>query len=125
MNATKIVSSAIIGADSANVFVGGKAYSIFPPTVSKLAGAGYYLSGFGNEKTISDVIRSIGKSDKLAHALSWFIKGDDTLAEELKNGTIDELVDALIDAFSLVSVENFTKLSTLVKNVASLIAKQR
>ena len=43
----------------------------------------------------------------------------------LYHGTFDELVDAIDTAYSLISVENFTRLSTLAKNVASLIAKQR
>lgn len=122
---SKVVSASIIGADFVNVMVNNKVYSIFPPTIHKLAGAGLYLSDFGDEQSFRDVIKSINNSDKLAHALSWLIKGDDSLFEELERGTFDELVDAVSQAYSLISVENFTKLSALAKNVAMLIANQK
>lgn len=94
-NGSKVVSASIIGADFVNVMVNNKVYSIFPPTIHKLAGAGLYLSDFGDEQTFRDVIKSINNSDKLAHALSWLIKGDNSLFNELEQGTFDELVDAV------------------------------
>lgn len=123
--AAKIVSASIIGADFVNVMVNNKAYSIFPPTIHKLAGAGMYLSELGDEQSLKDMIKSINSSDNLAHALSWLIQDDDSLFEELSQGTFDELVDAINVAYSLISVENFMKLSTLAKNVAKLIANQK
>ena len=53
------------------------------------------------------------------------MKDDDSLFEELSQGTLDELVDAISEAYSLISVESFTKLSTLARNVSSLVAKQK
>lgn len=123
--AAKIVSASIVGADMTSAVVNGKAYTIHPPTIHKLAGAGVYLSEFGGEETLGDVIKSINSSDKLAHALSWLINGDDSLFNELAEGTFDELVEAVSGAYSLVSLENFMKLSTLAKNVSGLIAKQK
>lgn len=123
--AAKIVSASIVGADVTSAVVNGKAYAIHPPTIHKLAGAGVYLSEFGSEETLGDVIKSINSSDKLAHALSWLINGDDSLFNELAEGTFDELVEAVSGAYSLVSLENFMKLSTLAKNVSGLIAKQK
>lgn len=122
---SKVVSASIIGADFVNVMVNGKCYTVLPPTVHKLAGAGLYLSGFGDEQTTRDVIKSVNNSDKLAHAFSWLVQGDDSLSEELSHGTFDELVDAISEAYSLISVEAFTKLSALAKNVAKLIANQK
>lgn len=122
---SKIISASIVGADFVNVIVNNKIYSIFPPTIHKLAGAGLYLSDFGNEESVRDIIKSINDADKLAHALSWFVSGNDNLYKELVQGTFDELVDAISQTYSLVSVENFMKLSTLVKNVATLIANQK
>ena len=121
----QIVSASIIGADFVNVMVNGRCYTVFPPTVHKLAGAGMFLSDFGDEQTVRDVISSVNDSEKLAHAFSWLVQGHDELFDELSHGTFDELVDAIDTAYSLISVENFTRLSTLAKNVASLIAKQR
>lgn len=124
-NGSKVVSASIIGADFVNVIVNNKVYSIFPPTIHKLAGAGLYLSDFGNEENVRDILIGINNADKLAHALSWLIKGNDNLFSELEQGTFDELVDAVSQAYSLVSVENFIKLSALAKNVAMLIANQK
>lgn len=122
---SKIVSASIIGADFVNVMVNGKCYTVFPPTIHKLAGAGMYLSDFGDEQSVRDVIKSVNNSDSLAHALSWLVKDDDSLFDELSQGTFDELVDAIDEAYSLISVESFAKLSTLAKNVSSLIANQK
>lgn len=124
-NGSKVVSASIIGADFVNVMVNNKVYSIFPPTIHKLAGAGLYLSDFGNEENVRDILIGINNADKLAHALSWLIKGNSSLFSELGQGTFDELVDAVSQAYSLVSIENFIKLSALAKNVAMLIANQK
>lgn len=124
-NGSKVVSASIIGADFVNVMVNNKVYSIFPPTIHKLAGAGLYLSDFGNEENVRDILIGINNADKLTHALSWLIKGDNSLVNELEQGTFDELVDAVSQAYSLVSIENFIKLSALAKNVAMLIANQK
>lgn len=123
--AAKIVSASIVGADFVNVMVNNKAYSIFPPTIHKLAGAGMYLSELGDEQSLKDMIKSINRSDNLAHALSWLIQDDDSLFEELSQGTFDELVNAINEAYSQISVENFMKLSTLAKNVVRLIANPK
>lgn len=40
----KIISESIIGSDFRTVFVGGKAYTVYPPTIHKLAGAISHLS---------------------------------------------------------------------------------
>lgn len=122
---SKIVSASIIGADFVNVMVNGKCYTVFPPTIHKLAGAGMYLSDFGDEQSVRDVIKSVNNSDSLAHALSWLLIDNDSLFEELSQGTFDELVDAIDEAYSLISVESFTKLSALARNVSGLIANQK
>lgn len=122
---SKIVSASIIGADFINVMVNGKCYTVFPPTVHKLAGAGMYLSALGDEQSVRDIIKSVNNSDSLAHALSWLLIDNDSLFEELSQGTFDELVDAVSEAYSLISVESFTKLSALARNVSSLIANQK
>lgn len=122
---SKIVTASIVGADFITVLVNNKAYTVYPPTIHKLAGAGLYLAEFGDEQTVRDVIGSVNNADKLSYALSWLINDDESLHEELARGTFDELVDAISEAYSLISVENFTKLSTLAKNVARLIANQK
>lgn len=124
-NAAKIVSSAILGMDFKVVIVNGKSYIVTPPTIKKIAGAAYWLSDVKDGKNIKELLVSINNVEPLAHALSWFIKGNDRLFEELSNGTLDEVIDGLESAYSLLSTKNFLRLSVLAKNVASLTAKQR
>lgn len=125
-NAAKIVNSAILGMDFKNCIVNGKTYTIYPPTIRKLAGAGYYLSDLTDcGESVKDAIASLKDLNNLAYALSFMINGDDNLFEELSQGTFDEVVDALCECYSLVSVENFIRLSALSRNVTSLTAKQR
>lgn len=124
-NAAKIVSSAILGMDFKVVIVNGKSYIVTPPTIKKIAGAGYWLSDVKDGKNIKELLASINNVEPLAHALSWFIQGNDSLFEELSNGTLNEVIDGLESAYSLLSTKNFLRLSVLAKNVASLTAKQR
>lgn len=121
----KLIDSAILGMDYRNVVVNGKAYAIMPPTIAKIAGAGYYLSGFDDIKDVKDVFNSVKDIGKAAKALSWFIKGDESLSPELEQGTLEEVVFALETAYSLISVENFSRLSTLTRNVSSLTARPK
>lgn len=123
-NAAKIVTSAILDMDFKTVVVAGNAYIIMPPTMKKLAGAGYWLSGIKGD-TIKEVFLSKDNIEAFSHALSWLIQGDESLFEELLNGTDKELSDALEEAYSLISAENFSKLLALAKNVANLTAKPK
>ncbi len=123
--AAKLVSDSIIGNDFRVVIVNEKSYVIYPPTIHKIAGAASYLSNLGKIETLEDVFRSMKDTPNASHALSWLIKGNDDLYEELSKGTFDENVEALSVAFSLISAENFAKLSVLAMNVAKLAATQR
>ena len=123
--ASKLVSGAILGLDVVAITVGGKRYEVRPPTIYKIAGASYYLSGIGEGRTIREVIMSINKAPDAARALSCLIAGDTSLYEELSRGTFNEIVDGLDAAYSLISAENFIKLSALAKSAANLTAKQK
>ena len=125
MDAGKIVNEAILGEDFKTVVVNGKAYTIFPPTIHKISGAAKCLSSIKTSETVEGVIRSLGSVDNAARALSWFINDDESLLDELSDGTFEEVVDALCVAYSMISVENFIKLSDLAKNIVSLTAKQK
>ena len=120
-----MVSSALLGIDCESIVVAGKCYVIHPPTIKRITGAFHYLSDFDVGNTIADVIRSLSKLDVASKALSWLIRGDDGLAEELSEGTVEEIANGLEKAFSLLSVENFIRLSALTKSVATLIAKPK
>lgn len=123
--AAKVVSSAILGLDGATVLVAGKAYHIMPPTMRRIAQAAYHLSDMDDAETLRDLVMSLGKPEPMCRALSCLIRGDESLADELMDGTMEEMADALEVAYSLASVENFWKLSALARNVANLTAKQK
>lgn len=125
LDGAQLVESAILGIDVKSVVVNGKVYMIKPPTIRVIAGAGHYLSSFDGMDNVSDVLNALKDMTSAAKALSWFIVGDESLTEELSNGTLEEVTKALEEAFSLISVENFSRLSVLTRNVSSLIARRR
>lgn len=98
---------------------------IHPPTIHKIAGVGYYLSDLKEAVTVMDMLRSLKDVEIASRALSWMIHGDESLSEELSQGTFDEVIEALATGLSMISAENFYKLSVLAKNVGILTAKQK
>lgn len=122
MDGVKLVSSAILGVDCESLLVGGKHYTIFPPTIRTIAGAGAHLTGLKEGKTVLDVLSSLQDLPEACKALSWFICGNDSLAGELEKGTLQEVCAGLQAALSLIGIENFAVLSASVRNVRSLIA---
>lgn len=125
MNASKIVNSAVLGVDFKTVVVNSKAYIIMPPTIHKIAGAGYYLSEMGKGSSISEMINDMKNISNVAYALSYFIQGDDKLYDEFTQADFNEVISAMEVAFSLISTQDFLKLSILARNVQSLTAKQK
>lgn len=123
--AANIVSSAIFGMDFAPVVVNGRAYVISPPTIHRLSGIGYYFSKMGEGDNVRDLLMTLESIENAACILSILIKGDVSLAEELKNGTMDEVVSAIDEGLSLINVEDFIKLSALRRSVLMLTAKPR
>lgn len=122
-----LVGAAILGTESRTVVVNGKPYFIKPPTVRKIAGAGTALSGLDDEGsgTFADFLKIMRDTDKAAEALSWFIKGDGSLSDELKDGTLSELVNGISVAVSMLGIEDFQKLSGLSRSVRRLIANPK
>lgn len=121
----RIISESIIGSDFRTVFVAGKVYTVYPPTIHKLAGAISYLSGVQEADNLKDVLLSLGKSEAYSKALSWLITGDESLSEELAKGTYEENVNALDEALSMIDSKVFLKAASLAKNVSLLAAKPK
>lgn len=121
----RIISESIIGSDFRTVFVAGKVYTVYPPTIHKLAGAISYLSGVQESDNLKDVLLSLGKSEAYSKALSWLITGDESLSEELAKGTYEENVNALDEALSMIDSKVFLKAASLAKNVSLLAAKPK
>lgn len=122
----KLIAENIAGVDVRVVVVADRRYSVLPPTIHKLAGAAYHLSGFTLPKenaTIADVLATIGKTKELAAALSWLIQDNAELADELSHGTIEELTKALETAYSMIDMRDFMKAVGIAKYVAELTAR--
>ena len=125
--ASKLVSDAIIGADYILVYVNNKAYPIKPPTIKKMAGAISCISNLdlGDKGTLKEMFLSAKDCKAYAQALSWLVKGDLSLSEELQEGTFEEVVDALSSAFDLVGINPFLKAASLTRNASLLAASPR
>ena len=121
----KIISESIIGSDFRTVIVGGKSYTVYPPTIHRLAGAISHLSGVQEADNMKAVLLSLGESEVYSMALSWLIIGDDSLQEELSKGTYEENVNALDEVFSMIDSKVFLKAVSLAKNVSLLAAKPK
>lgn len=125
MKGSKLVADAISGRDFQTIVVNGKAYAVHPPTIAKIASATSYLTQIQGGETINDILSSLQNIECASMALSCFIQGDGSLSEELAQGEFGEVVEALEIALSMISAENFIKLSVLVRNVQRLIAKPK
>jgi hypothetical protein len=123
--ASKLISDAILNTDVIAVIVNNKSYAIHPPTIHTMAGAFSCLSkmDFSNADTIQGLLMGAKDSEKLSEALSWFIKGDNSLKDELSKGTFTEVVDALGKAIELTSPQVFLKAATLTRSAMKMAAR--
>lgn len=125
--ASKVICDAIIGNDFRTVVIGTTPYTIYPPTINKIAGAVSCLSEIElkDDDSIRNMLFSQKDCKQYAHALSWMIKGDDSISEELSKGKYEEIVLALDMSFSLISPKVFSIAVNLTKNASLLAAKQK
>ena len=123
MDGVQLVSSAILGIDQECVFINGKIYHIYPPTIRRLVGAANCMKESKGD-TLKDLILN-SDLQGACKALSWFIEGNESLYETFLDARVEEVQDGLIKAFSLIDPQNFIKLSALLKNVRRLIARPR
>ena len=123
--ASKLVADAILGEDTVTIMVNGKTYCILPPTIIKLVNAAKYLDSFEEGKTLAEVLGMLKNLNDACKALSVFIQGDESISDELSKGTLEEVVNGLQTAYSLISIKDFQTLSILAKSAARMIAKPR
>lgn len=123
-NAARLVASSLLGLDYVVAIVAKKRYVINPPTIAKLAGAAFHFSHIEDAETIPEMLAAINIKHAAA-ALSWLIDGSEQLTEELSQGTLREVTEAIAQAYTLLDLQDFTVLSTLAKNVTRLTAKAK
>ena len=124
MDAVDIVSSAVLGVDVQTIPIGNKVYLAHPPTIRKIVGAGRFLGGFEKIDSAKSLLEALN-SDNLAHALSWLLEGNDSLAEEFKDADVNELALGTVTCLDMLTPQNFMTLSVLARNVRKLIARQK
>lgn len=118
-----MVSAALLGLDYRTTIVNDKVYIIHPPTIHKIAAAAYWLDGIITGEDFGSIVDSLKNLNNTATALSYLIAGDDSLAEELAQGQINEVVEGLETAFTLIDTSNFIRLLALERSAKMLIAK--
>jgi hypothetical protein len=123
--AAKLVSDNILGKEARKVTVAGKEYTIKPPTIHKIAGAAQYLANFGEAKDFNDMVEQMKSLKDTCNALSFFFNDDESLAEELSRGTLEEVTFALGVCLKMLSIKDFMTLSTLARSVARMAANPR
>ena len=123
----RVVSSAVLGLDMETVIVNGLAYVVFPPTIKKICGAAYWLSKLtpDGKDSFKDLLEAMKDMDSASKALSWFINGDESLADALSEGTVAEVADGLEKSLSLIGTSNFMRLSALSRSVCRLTANTK
>lgn len=123
---SKLISEAITGGDYRIVYVNNKAYPVYSPTIKKMAGAISCISNMdiSDAETLKDILLSAKDCNEYAKALSWLIKGNTTLADELSKGTFEEVTDALTEVFEMLSITPFLKAASLMKTANLLTANQ-
>lgn len=125
--ASKLISQAITGEDYALAYLNGKSYVIFPPTIKRLAGAISCISDLelDDKATLKETFLSCKDCTAYCRALSWLIHGDDTLAEELSDATLEEVIGALELGLDMVGVNPFYKAVSLTRSANLLAASPR
>lgn len=113
----------MLGLDGETIIVGGKVYYVEPPSIKKIVGCGYYLSDYGGEESLGDYLRKIKDLGSICKALSWLVVGNESKADDLMEGTMDEVISGIEVGMSLIGTANFPRLSVLSKSVQELIAK--
>lgn len=118
----QMVAEALTGADYRIISVAGRFYNIPSPTIHRLTGCIKCLSAMKTGTDIKDVLMTIGDLTAYARALSWLIRDDESLTDELSKGTPEECVHGIERALDLIDIQVFTKAVTLQKYVARLAA---
>lgn len=121
--AAKIVSDALLGIDFKNVEIGGKIYTIEPPTIKVICRAISHFSKIGMDgDNIMEAIKELPRAtEDMLKGISCFICGNEDLAKDLENGTFEEIKNALEVCFSMMDISAFQCVSSM-KNVSMLAA---
>ncbi len=124
--AAKIVSESLIGASYVTITMGSKAYTLYPPTIKRLCQAIRHFSEIDIQgESILDALGEIpNATEHILKGLSCLLCGNESLAEELSEGSFAEMKMALKEAICLVGTDPF-ECAALARSVAEVAAKMR
>lgn len=124
--AAKIVADSLLGLDFRNVEIGGVMYTIKPPTIKVICRAIRHFSNVGmTGDNIMEAIKELPEAtEDMLRGVSCFICGNEKMAKALKNGTFEEIKDALEVCFSMIDVSAFQCVRSM-KNVSMLAASPK
>ena len=110
------------------VTIGGKNYAIHAPSILCLQKVGECLALMAtvemNDKTLDEGIRMMTDKNTLALAVSYILKGDDSLKDELASEATEELQEVIIICHGM-TIKAMKLLKSLAKSIGKLIAKQK
>ena len=124
--AAKTVSDALLGLDFKNVGIGGIVYTIKPPTIKIICRAIHHFSNIGmTGDNVMEAIKELPEAtEDMLKGISCFICGSEELAENLENGTFEEIRNALEVCFSMMDISAFQCVSSM-RNVSMLAARPK
>lgn len=134
--ASKNVSSLLLGQRFKTFVVGKRAYTVYSPSIKVICRAIDEFSDIDipEQGTLADMIRSVpGCSQKILRGIACFVAGNaghweeerDRIAGELEEGTPGEIGDALNACVSLIQGNDFFACAALAMSVARMAATPR
>ena len=108
------------------ITMGSKAYTLYPPTIKRLCQAIRHFSEIDIQGEI--ILDALGEipdaTEHILKGLSCLLCGNESLAEELSEGSFAEMKMALKEAICLVGTDPFG-CAALARSVAEVAAKMR
>lgn len=101
-------------------------YTIKPPTIKIICRAIHHFSNIGmTGDNVMEAIKELPEiTGDMLKGISCFICGSEELADNLENGTFEEVKDALEVCFSMMDISVFQCVSSM-RNVSMLAAKPK
>ena len=100
---------ALVGNDYKEFCINGRIYRVSPPTIEVIALVGDALCDNREGEDIEDVVFNTLHCKSFARAMSRMIARDDTLADGLAQARIEEIVDAIEECLSMLSIDEWER----------------
>ena len=105
------------------ISIGDKEYELAEPSVRMVVGASRHLGGLRADTTDEEGIAKYVKNACMV--LSWLIKGDGELSEDLSRAEVDDVVKALQKASELFNIPGVLSFVAIVNSFKGIMANSR